>query len=208
MSANLYLRRASAADIARYLRRGVEDRDLDVGGDPPAADAFVRLWELERRFVAREGVAALSLAAREMLAAPLISGASAEARTPALDLGKSWRMLHFLFADEGLAGESAAAALLAGGREVGEDLGCGPARLLSAGETAGFARFLNRLDLDALSRRLDAKAMKALGVYCAGGVNRAAAQELKDHLDHYFPRLRAYVAAAAEKGEALLIWTL
>ena len=208
MSMNLYLRRVSAADVARYRRHGVDDSDLDILDEAPAAAAFTRLWELERGFVAREGVAAFSIAAREMLAEPLVQGASAGRRGPLLDLHKSWRMLHFLFTGEAWEGELPAATLLAGGREVGEDLGDGPARVVSIEETAGFARFLKRLDHATLLGRLDARAMKALGIYCAGNADPDAVAELKDDLAHYFPRLRAFVADASARREGLLIWML
>ena len=45
----------------------------------------------------------------------------------ALELDKSWHVLHFLFTGHPSHGPMPAAALLSGGREIGDDLGYGPA---------------------------------------------------------------------------------
>jgi hypothetical protein len=215
MSMTLYLKHASAQDLARFACEGVEDVDIGVGDESDLADeGFSRLKELELLFVAGEGRAAFSPIAREMLVEHLDlmrrrgfdAKPTGTPRAPVLDLHKSWHMLHFLFTGDAWEGELPAATLLAGGREVGEDLGYGPPRMLSQEETTRFARFLEGLDLAALSTRLDGKAMKALGVYCAEDAESIA--DLREDLARYFPRLRAFVMDAAGKGRGLLIWML
>ena len=125
--------------------------------------------------------------------------------TPPLDLHKSWHMLHYLFTGTAWDGRAPENTLLAGGREIGEDLGYGPARLVGASETAAFAAFLSSLSLDDLGRRVDLRAMARLEIYCASDGDDDAA-EIHEDLDHYFPLLKDYVAAAATRGHGMAIW--
>jgi len=215
MSMTLYLKHASQSDLARYAREGVEGDDLGVLVEAGFAEKqAARLKELELLYVADEGRAPLSIAARDLLFDHLellsrrgsglmrVSSPSA----PVLDLHDSWRMLHFLFTGDAFEGALPAATLLAGGREVGEDLGYGPPRMLSLDETAAFSRFMEGLDLDALTARLGAKAIKSLGLPCGGG--EAGAGALHEDLIRYFPRLQSFVAAASARRQGMLIWML
>lgn len=124
---------------------------------------------------------------------------------PALDLHKSWHVLHYLFTGTAWEGEMPAATLLLGGQEVGDDLGYGPARILPAADAARFGRFLDGVDLEQLAPRLDAKAMQKLDIYGAPQGDDDA-MDLRVELDHYLPKLQAFMAAAAQKNSGLLIW--
>lgn len=124
---------------------------------------------------------------------------------PALDLHKSWHALHFLLSGSAWEGSGPAATLLAGGKAVGEDLGYGPARLVSAAETAAFNRFLADQSPDDLLDRIDLNAMGAQQIYCADGDDEDA-DELGEFVEHYFTQLKDYVAAAAKRGHGLAIW--
>ncbi len=215
MSMTLYLKHAAETDLARFVRVGVCDFDLGVEEDAHiAGQGFTRLKELELLYVAAEGRAAFSPAAREMLFDHLDlmrrrgfgSKPMGTPAAPVLDLHKSWHMLHFLFTGDAWEGALPAATLLVGGREVGEDLGYGPARMLSLEETERFARFLEPLEVAVLAARLDGRAMKALGAYSAE--NEDCCADLHDDLARYFPRLRSFVTDAAAKRRGLLIWML
>jgi hypothetical protein len=119
----------------------------------------------------------------------------------ALELDKSWHVLHFLFTGQPSHGPMPAAALLSGGREIGEDLGYGPARALSAAETKAFAQFLAGQTAAALAGRIDVATMERLGIY-------AADDDSAEDVDHYFPQLQAYVDDAAKHGRGLVIWMM
>jgi hypothetical protein len=123
-----------------------------------------------------------------------------------LDLHKSWHMLHYLFTGTAWEGAAPANTLLLGGREVGEDLGYGPARIVDARATAEFAAFLAGFTARALKSRLDMKKMKALEIYCAEDDDGASKSELMDDVDANFPLLKDYVTAAAARGNAVAIW--
>jgi hypothetical protein len=117
----------------------------------------------------------------------------------ALELDKSWHLLHYLFTGRAWDGPMPAAALLTGGREVGEDLGYGPARALSAQETKAFAQFLASQSETSLAAKINVPQMQSMEIY-------AADDDSHDDLEHYFPQLKSYVADAAAKGQGLLIW--
>lgn len=124
-----------------------------------------------------------------------------------LELHKSWQMLHFLFTGTAWDGPAPANTLLKGGREVGDDLGYGPARIVSAREASAFAAFLAPLQADALRRKLDVRKMAALDIYCADDPSdEGAVSELEDDLEHYFPALQHYVQAAAARRDGLALW--
>jgi hypothetical protein len=118
-----------------------------------------------------------------------------------LDLDKSWHVLHYLLTGSAWDGPMPAAALLSGGREVGEDLGYGPARALNAQETKAFAQFLSTQSESQLVKKIDVAKMEQLEIY-------AADQDSGEDVEHYFPQLKSYVADAAAKGQGLLIWMM
>lgn len=125
----------------------------------------------------------------------------------ALDLHKSWHMLHYLFTGTAWEGSAPANTLLVGGRDVGEDLGYGPARIIDPKATRAFAAFLEPLDIDDLRPRLNLRKMAALDIYCAGDPeDEGDLIELEEDLGNYFPMLREYVLAAASRREALAVW--
>jgi hypothetical protein len=130
---------------------------------------------------------------------------------PALDLEKSWHVLHYLFT--GHVGPAAAPGdMLLSGEEIGDDFGYGPCRLHDTAETAAFARFLATQDLARLQARVNYQEMARLRVYPAfpappgQGSDADRENEIRADVAIYFPRLRDYVAAAAEKHGGLLVW--
>ena len=126
---------------------------------------------------------------------------------PALDLEKSWHLLHYLFTGSVDAAAAPAGALM-GGDAVGGDGGYGPARLHDAEQTQDFARFLATLDLAGLQARVDYQEMSRIPLYGMpmGGPEPELESELRAEVATYFPRLRDYVARMAEKEYGLLIW--
>jgi hypothetical protein len=126
-------------------------------------------------------------------------------RPPIVDLHKSWHMFHFLFTGHAAGGSPPGSLLMEGGEEVGEDLGYGPARLIGPTDTAAFAHFVGALSVDALKARLDGPRMAALSIY-PGFDAVDAVEEYADDIEHYFPKLRDHLAAAATARQAVLVW--
>ena len=183
MSMNAYLRHASQFELARLVRDGIDPSDLDQRSKGRGNAGMSRLERWEHK-LQEEIPASISPASRRAmetarkhvsnhLAAMRQSrGTPPKARrsrlsSPILDLHKSWQMLHIAFTGEAWGGPAPAATLLVGGRPIGADMGYGPARIVSAVDTDGFATFLAGLDVPALCARLDLTTMQQLGIYCA-----------------------------------------
>jgi hypothetical protein len=81
----------------------------------------------------------------------------------------------------------------------------GPARLIGPADTAAFANFIGGLSVDELKARLDGPRMAALSIY-PGFEAADAVEEYADDVEHYFPKLRDHIAAAAAAREAVLVW--
>jgi Domain of unknown function (DUF1877) len=126
----------------------------------------------------------------------------------ALDLEKSWHILHFLFTGH-IAPYNAPGDALLTGADLGEDVGYGPARLHDELETQEFDHFLEMLDLVQLQARVNFQEMTRLGVYSmptGPGSDAEYESELRAEVARYFPLLRDYVAKMSEKQYGLLIW--
>jgi len=120
---------------------------------------------------------------------------------PALDLDKSWHVLHYLFTSRANATGDAESTLL-GGEPIGDDLGYGPARLSLPNETAAFDRLLASLDVAALSQRSTPEEMRLARIYAPP----PDGDELQTLIEHSFPQLKTYVREQAKRDFGLLIW--
>jgi hypothetical protein len=126
----------------------------------------------------------------------------------ALDLEKSWHILHYLFTGH-IDGSKAPGDALLTGEELGDDLGYGPARLHDEKETQNFARFLSPLDAARLQERVNYREMSRMGVYSmpmGPGSDAEYEAELRADVASYFPQLREYVVKMADRRCGLLIW--
>ena len=121
----------------------------------------------------------------------------------ALDLQKSWHMLHYLFTGSIDDTRSHGAALLSG-EELGEDIGYGPVRLHGEKATAEFARFLESVDLEGRLARMNVAEMANAGVYSMPDGDEE--DGIRDEIGYYFPQLRDYVVRVAQKQGGLLTW--
>lgn len=127
---------------------------------------------------------------------------------PALDLEKSWHVLHYLLT-ENIGPTAPPADLLLTGEELGGDVGYGPVRLHDASATRAFADFLEGLDAPTLVGRVNIDELQQAGVYGIpmGPSPKAEFQrELQAEAESFLPQLRDYVAAMAEKQNGLLVW--
>jgi hypothetical protein len=84
-------------------------------------------------------------------------------------------------------------------------MGYGPPRVIGIADTAALAGFVGALSVDELKGRLDGARMAALQIY-PGFDAVDAVEEYGDDVEHYFPALRDYLAAAAAAREATLVW--
>jgi len=193
---------------ASALARIAQDSQMQA-----ALDEILNRLPPERR----EAAQARRRAHEETPAAKELAARRAQARVeidalgpfePALDLEKSWHMLHYLFTGHVDAADAPGDTLMTGD-DIGDDVGYGPCRLHEAAETAAFAAFLKTQDLARLQARINLREMTQLQVYgMPRGPDADAVYEgeLRAEVAVYFPRLRDYVAAAADKHDGLLLW--
>jgi hypothetical protein len=186
---------ASAADLAEALsrmtpeqRKAAEARNLALDQMPGQEEARSHL-----------------AAARKRL------GRSGTLRQ-ALCIEKSWHILHYLFTGHVDPSEAPGNALLTG-EPLGDDLGYGPARLHGAKETRDFADFLAAQNVMRLQQRVNYHEMSSIPLYGMPASSRADADTvaeyesaLREEVAYFFPRLRDYVSAMAERQNGLLLW--
>jgi hypothetical protein len=118
-----------------------------------------------------------------------------------VDLDKAWHALHWLLTASGGNPEAALSDVIFGGQGIGEDLGYGPARLLSTDRVQAVAQALAQLEVTSLRSRMDAQAMEAAEVY-------PMIWDEDDVFDSYlapaYDRLRDFYSAAATADEAVI----
>jgi Domain of unknown function (DUF1877) len=126
----------------------------------------------------------------------------------ALDLQKSWDILHYLFTGHADDADAPGNALMTG-ESIGDDVGYGPARLQDENATQAFGEFLGTLNLTQLQARVNLPEMRRLGIYSmpiGPGSDAQYEGELRAEVARYFPMLRDYISAMSEKHNGLLIW--
>ena len=219
--------------ITMYVARGPEsamrtlsdDPDrlagLAMGGGPGAAEAnavndvLAAIDEMgggQNSLVAKgaryliERIEAIAAAERQSATASGDAVAVQSDETPVVDLHKSWHIIYYLLLQDP-NGSAAADILLDGGDEAGGDLGYGPARLVEASTTSRLASLLETTTVADLNDRIDAAAMADAGLYTVAGGAESAAEMVAD-VEHYYPKLRDHVVAAAGQGDSLLIWLM
>lgn len=110
------------------------------------------------------------------------------------DCDKMWSGLYYLLTGSAYEGEPPANWLL-NSPPVGEDLGYGPAMVISAANTKILSDYLNGLDRKAVLNRFDGAEMLGLNLY--PNIWDEDEDELKKELGHAFDKLRAYCGKCA-----------
>lgn len=128
---------------------------------------------------------------------------------PALDLQKSWHILHYAFTgDIGPIGSDGDALLT--GEDIGPDItGYGPPRLHDVEATQRFANFLDKFDPAMMGSRINYRAMLDLGVYSmpmGRGTETEFESQIRQEAGNYFPKLRDHVRQMADRRNGLLMW--
>jgi hypothetical protein len=135
--------------------------------------------------------------------APLVL---AEDEGEILDLDKSWHGIHYLLTGTAWEGDPPLNFLVTGGHEVGdEEIGSGPARTYTAGETREVATALSALSDAELRARFSPKEMMRLEIYPEIWDRDPAEDDTLGYLMEYLGLLRTAVATVVERGHGLLV---
>lgn len=125
----------------------------------------------------------------------------------AMDLDKTWHVLHFLFTGTAWEGEFPANFLVSSGQPVGEeDVGYGPARSFSPAEVREIHTFLQNLNPTDLRSRMNPKEMEALQIYPS--VWRADTV-VDDEWPYFAGGLESateFVSETVRQGKAMLVY--
>jgi len=121
------------------------------------------------------------------------------------DVDKTWHAIHFMLAGspDGVDAPPEAMAVL-GGEEVGDEIGYGPARLLSPSQVAMVAKGLEPLTPEVFGRRYRPKEMDAADIYPQIW-ERDGAEGL-EYILAYYQQLRTFYLDAAQRGDGAILW--
>jgi len=115
-----------------------------------------------------------------------------------LRLEKSWHVLHYVLSGTAEPGKSALSQALLGGREVGKDVGYGPARVLAPQQVQEIATALASVNIQERAANYDVKHAKGLHIYCPEHEN--------EEIVYWFEQVKSYYDEAAKSGKAMLLW--
>lgn len=121
-----------------------------------------------------------------------------------IDIEKSWHGMHYMLAGASYGGEGPLALAVLGGEPIGEDLGYGPARFLTADQVKAVAAALDALGEEGFRSRYAPQAMEDAQIYPDIWVREG--DEALDYVMHYYRHLVAFYADAAQRGDGALLW--
>ena len=139
-------------------------------------------------------------------AAPLreLFGDGSNGKGDELEVDKAWHGLRFLLTGSAWEGSFPLNFIVAGGQEVGDDLGYGPARGLTSADVRTIDAALQPLTADEVEERFDAQRMTELQIYPDGWSHDPDGE--REYLLDFYADLRAFVHRTAEQGHALLVY--
>lgn len=120
-----------------------------------------------------------------------------------LDLDKSWHGLHFLFTGSAWDGPAPENFLLRGGREVGNDLGYGPARVFQLQEVAQIHAFLKQVSDDELRARYHPAVFEKADIY--PNIWQQEGMEALAYLMEYLQEMRAFVQTTVQQEQGMVV---
>jgi hypothetical protein len=121
-----------------------------------------------------------------------------------LDIDKAWHAIHFTLNGKAWEGESPLFDVILGGEEIGEDIGYGPARYLTSAKVKSVAATLACITPEKFKEQFNPKALDAAQIYPEIWV-RDGEEGLEYVLD-YYKQLQSFYQAAAERGDAALLY--
>jgi hypothetical protein len=121
----------------------------------------------------------------------------------ALDIDKAWHGIHFLLTGSAGPTRDIRSLVIFGGKEIGEDVGYGPARLLTPAQVKEVVRALKEESVEKLASRYDPKKMEKLEIYPQIWVSDG--KEAFDYLAEYYRKLVAFYEKAAASGSAMVL---
>lgn len=132
----------------------------------------------------------------------------AEENKRQLYIDKAWHGIHYLISEENLKGEYKAGTPLSnvimGGKEIGEDVGYGPAHLILPEDVKDSSEALQKITGPDLQKAFKPEDMENKEIYPDIWVRDG--EEALQYLLFYFVKLRDYYKDTADKGYGMLTY--
>lgn len=119
------------------------------------------------------------------------------------EVDKAWHGIHYLLAGDADFVDTPAGWAVMGGREIGEDMGYGPARWLDPEQVRRVAAALP--DVEAFSARYAPEALARNGVY-PDVIWLRDGDEAREYLVENYAPLLAFYRDAAARGDGVFLW--
>jgi|GEM_PF-1949981 len=140
---------------------------------------------------------------------PSMQAGSQDARAQMnhLDLDMAWQGIQFLLTDTPNEGNPPHCYLLKGGAQIDEiDLGHGPVRALRPHEVKEYSKALSILTQETLGKNFNPDKMMEIDIYPRIWKKDPRSQDPFEYLYEHFEKLRIFMTAAADKGQAVIIY--
>ena len=139
----------------------------------------------------------------QLQAGKLTTKSVLQSKRPQLDLDKAWHGLHYLLAQDPWKPRAGAGEAILGGKEIGKDVGYGPAKILSPKEVVAIAKDLKTLTKAALKTRYNNEDFHKKEIYPDVWLEEGG--EGFDWLIGFFSNLVKFYDETAESNGAVLI---
>lgn len=143
-------------------------------------------------------------AAPETAADHFMAQIGGDAEDRVLDIDKAWHGLHFLMTHEAHGGGGPLSLPILGGTAIGDDMGYGAPRYLDAPQVKEAAEALAALPVDELRQRFKPAELEEAYIYPTG-IWEDEGDEAFEYLAHWYAQLQLFYAAAAGRGDAVLL---
>ena|SRR5215510_9459594 len=119
------------------------------------------------------------------------------------EMDKEWHGIHFLLTGDPWSTAGPYGQVIFGGREIGPDLGYGPARLLTARQVKDIAAKLQAVPAETLMARYDPKKLTKAEIYPE--IWESEGFEALNWLMEGYRELVSFYARAAAEGKAIIL---
>jgi len=120
-----------------------------------------------------------------------------------LDIGKAWHAIHFLLTGTEWDTKGIGGLAILGGREIGEDQGYGPARLLTPDQVRQTADALSTLSIPELMKKYRGKVFNASQIYPQSWSDDSADVT---YIESNFLAVVSFYRKAAQEGMSILLY--
>ena len=123
-----------------------------------------------------------------------------------LSIEKAWQAIHFVLTGNPMESDgSPLGNAVLGGREVGDDMGYGPARLLVPNEVKKTAEALEKISTEEFAKRIPKSDFANNDIYVFSGEDPED-EDIIEELSGYYTELRTHFQESAARGDGMLLY--